>query len=396
MSQNEIFDAIYGKKQHTAVICFADGTVLYGYGFGKTGHQVAELCFNTAMTGYQEILSDPSYAGQFVTFTFPHIGNVGTTPEDFEALKCYASGLVCREDITSPSNWRATSHFKKWAEKNNIVGICGIDTRALTSHIRDNGMPHAIIAYNPKGEFDIDALISQAKSWKGLEGADLAATVTCNTPYHFTEGRWSLSKSYSVNESRPYKVVALDFGIKTNILRCLVDAGCDVTIVPANTSYDDIMAYNPDGIFLSNGPGDPAATGEYVVPVIKELLQTNLPIFGICLGHQLLALAIGAKTVKMKFGHHGANHPVQNVHTKKVEITSMNHGFAVDISTLPDTAEETHKSLFDGSNCGIRLKERLAYSVQFHPEASPGPQDSFYLFEDFAKAMEDIKQKNAA
>ncbi|MEM6603372.1 MAG: glutamine-hydrolyzing carbamoyl-phosphate synthase small subunit [Pseudomonadota bacterium] len=397
MSDNvSLIEAIQGKRQKTAVICFADGTVLHGYGFGKTGHNVAEICFNTALTGYQEVLSDPSYASQFVTFTFPHIGNVGTTPEDLEAQKCFAAGLICREDITNPSNWRATNHFSRWAAQNDLIGICGIDTRALTALIRDHGMPHAVIAHQPDGQFDIENLIQQAKDWPGLEGLDLAAKVTCTEPYHFTEGRWTLKNSFQTPEHRPYKVVAVDFGVKKNILRCLTDAGCDVTIVPAGSSYETIMSYDPDGIFLSNGPGDPAATGEYAVPVVQKLLESNLPIFGICLGHQILALALGAKTYKMKFGHHGANHPVQNIATKKVEITSMNHGFTVDTDTLPADVTETHKSLFDGSNCGIAVRGKPVYSVQFHPEASPGPQDSYYLFEEFAEAMAEYKQKNAA
>lgn len=393
---NIIETALAGKTIKTGVICFADGTVIYGQGFGIQGENVGEICFNTAMTGYQEILSDPSYAQQIVTFTFPHIGNVGTTPEDLEADKIYAKGLIIREDITKPSNWRATNHLVRWVENNHLIGISNIDTRALTAIIRDKGMPHAVIAHNQNGKFDIPALVKQAKEWSGLVGQDLAKTVTCTENYSFTEGRWNEKMGFTSNDNFIYKVVVIDYGIKKNILRCLIDVGCHVTIVPANTTYDDIMSHNPDGIFLSNGPGDPAATGLYAVSVIQKLLKTDLPIFGICLGHQLLAIALGGKTEKMKFGHHGANHPVKNIKSNQVEITSMNHGFTVARDSLPTDVTETHVSLFDGSNCGIALQNRPVFSVQYHPEASPGPQDSYYLFEQFARAMQEKQQKQVA
>lgn len=391
MTYAAIQTALAGKTIKTGVMCFADGTVIYGQGFGVQKSTVGEICFNTAITGYQEILSDPSYAGQIVTFTFPHIGNIGTTPEDLEANMVYASGLIVREDITKPSNWRATNHLMRWAESNNLVGISHIDTRALTVRIRDKGMPHAVIAYNENGEFDIPALTEQAKKWQGIVGKDLAKTVSCTADYTFNEGCWNDTTGFNIQEDRPHKVVVIDYGIKKNILRCLTDAGCDVTVVPAQSSYDDIMRYNPEGIFLSNGPGDPAATGIYAVPVIQKLLKTDLPIFGICLGHQLLAIAVGGKTEKMKFGHHGANHPVKNTLTNHVEITSMNHGFTVARDSLPTDIIETHVSLFDGSNCGIALRNRPVFSVQHHPEASPGPQDSYYLFKQFADAMQTHK-----
>lgn len=387
MSDLSLLDAIKGKTHKTGVICFADGTVLYGTGFGDVGDVVGEICFNTSLTGYQEILSDPSYAGQIVTFTFPHIGNIGTTPEDYEATRCHAAGMICREEITEPSNWRATNHFNRWAVQNKLIGICHIDTRALTHLIREKGMPHAVMAHHPTGVFDIPALVQKAKEWKGLEGLDLAITVTSDAVYTSEQGRWSLEGSFTLPEKTGLKVVVIDYGIKTNILRCLNDAGCETIIVPATTDYDTIMSYKPDGIFLSNGPGDPAATGIYAVPLIQKLLSTGLPLFGICLGHQLLALALGAKTEKMKFGHHGANHPVKNLITGKVEITAMNHGFTVSRESLPDNVIETHVSLFDGSNCGLRVKDKPVYAVQYHPEASPGPQDSYYLFEEFVKSM---------
>jgi carbamoyl-phosphate synthase small subunit len=383
-----IEQALAGKTIQTGVICFADGTVIYGQGFGVQKATIGEICFNTAITGYQEILSDPSYAQQIITFTFPHIGNIGTTPEDLEATKIYASGLIVREDITKPSNWRATNHLTRWAESHNLVGISHIDTRALTALIRDKGMPHAVIAHNDKGEFNIPELVKQAKEWSGLVGKDLAKDVSCRENYTFNEGLWNEKSGFTTPENRPYKVVAIDYGIKKNILRCLNDAGCDVIIVPANTTFEQIMSHNPNGIFLSNGPGDPAATGIYAVGVIQKLLKTDLPIFGICLGHQLLGIALGGKTEKMKFGHHGANHPVQNTQTNHVEITSMNHGFTIARDSLPTDVIETHISLFDGSNCGIALKNRPVFSVQHHPEASPGPQDSYYLFEQFANAMQ--------
>ncbi|WP_417679615.1 glutamine-hydrolyzing carbamoyl-phosphate synthase small subunit [Pseudodonghicola sp.] len=372
----------------TACLALADGTVFYGTGFGATGQTVAELCFNTAMTGYQEIMTDPSYAGQIVTFTFPHVGNVGVNPEDDETADPVAAGMVVKWDPTAPSNWRSTETLKTWLERRGRIAIGGIDTRRLTRAIRQQGAPHAALAHNPDGKFDIEALVAAARGFCGLEGLDLAKDVTCAQSYHWDEMRWAWPEGYSRQTAPQHKVVALDYGAKRNILRCLASAGCDVTVLPATATAAEVLAHNPDGVFLSNGPGDPAATGKYAVPMIKEILDTtDLPVFGICLGHQMLALALGAKTVKMNHGHHGANHPVKDLETGKVEITSMNHGFAVDAQTLPDGVEETHVSLFDGSNCGIRMAGRPVYSVQHHPEASPGPQDSFYLFERFADAM---------
>ncbi len=375
------------EKTPTACLALADGTLFYGNGFGATGVTVAELCFNTAMTGYQEIMTDPSYAGQIVTFTFPHIGNTGVTDEDDETAEPVAAGMVVKWDPTAPSNWRSTSTLSEWLARRGRIAIGGIDTRRLTRAIRMQGAPHAALEHNPEGVFDTNALVKKAREFAGLEGLDLAKDVTCAQSYHWDEMRWAWPEGYSAQEKPRHKVVALDYGAKRNILRCLASAGCDVIVMPAHSTAEDVMAHNPDGIFLSNGPGDPAATGEYAVPMIRELLKKDLPIFGICLGHQMLALALGAKTIKMNHGHHGANHPVKEHQTGKVEITSMNHGFAVDAQTLPDNVEETHVSLFDGSNCGIRLKGRPVFSVQHHPEASPGPQDSFYLFERFAASM---------
>lgn len=375
------------EKTPTACLALADGTMFYGNGFGATGVTVAELCFNTAMTGYQEIMTDPSYAGQIVTFTFPHIGNTGVTDEDDETADPVAAGMVVKWDPTAPSNWRSTSTLSEWLARRGRIAIGGIDTRRLTRAIRMQGAPHAALEHNPEGVFDTNALVKKAREFAGLEGLDLAKEVTCAQSYHWDEMRWAWPEGYSAQEKPRHKVVALDYGAKRNILRCLASAGCDVIVMPAHSTAEDVMAHNPDGIFLSNGPGDPAATGEYAVPMIRELLKKDLPIFGICLGHQMLALALGAKTIKMNHGHHGANHPVKEHQTGKVEITSMNHGFAVDAQTLPDNVEETHVSLFDGSNCGIRLKGRPVFSVQHHPEASPGPQDSFYLFERFAASM---------
>ncbi|UWR65273.1 glutamine-hydrolyzing carbamoyl-phosphate synthase small subunit [Phaeobacter inhibens] len=372
----------------TACLALADGTIFYGNGFGAYGETVAELCFNTAMTGYQEIMTDPSYAGQIVTFTFPHIGNTGVTPEDDETADPVAAGMVVKWDPTLASNWRATEELKDWLTRTNRIAIGGIDTRRLTRAIRQLGAPHVALAHDPDGNFDIEALVAKAREWSGLEGLDLAKDVTCSQSYRWDEMRWAWPEGYTRQEAPKHKVVAIDYGAKRNILRCLASAGCDVTVLPASATAEEVLAHSPDGVFLSNGPGDPAATGEYAVPMIKEILDTtDLPMFGICLGHQMLALALGGKTVKMNHGHHGANHPVKENATGKVEITSMNHGFAVDGQSLPDGVEETHVSLFDGSNCGIRISDRPVYSVQHHPEASPGPQDSFYLFERFAEAM---------
>lgn len=372
----------------TACIALSDGSVFYGHGFGATGEVVAELVFNTAMTGYQEIMTDPSYAGQVVTFTFPHIGNTGINLEDDETATPSAAGMVVKWDPTEPSNWRATGDLAAWMSKINRIGIGGIDTRRLTRAIRQQGAPHVTLAHNPKGEFDIAAMVARARAWAGLEGLDLAKDVTCAQSYTWDEQRWAWPQGYSKRSGAGHKVVAIDYGAKRNILRCLASAGCDVTVLPASATAEDVLALNPDGVFLSNGPGDPAATGVYAVPMIQAVLAADLPIFGICLGHQMLALALGAKTVKMNHGHHGANHPVKDLTTGRVEITSMNHGFTVDSQTLPKGVVETHISLFDGSNCGIALQDKPVYSVQYHPEASPGPQDSYYLFERFAADMQ--------
>ena len=371
----------------TACLALADGTVFYGFGFGATGQTTAELCFNTAMTGYQEIMTDPSYAGQVVTFTFPHIGNTGVTPEDDETADPVAAGMVVKWDPTDPSNWRATDTLTNWLSRRGRIGIGGVDTRRLTRAIRQQGAPHVALAHNPDGNFDIEALVAAARGFEGLEGMDLAKDVTCAQSYHWNEMRWAWPEGYTPLTDPKHKVVAIDYGAKRNILRCLASAGCDVTVLPATATAEDVLALNPDGVFLSNGPGDPAATGAYAVPMIQGVLDKDLPVFGICLGHQMLALALGAQTVKMNHGHHGANHPVKDHTTGKVEITSMNHGFTVDSQSLPAGVEETHVSLFDGSNCGIQVKDKPVFSVQYHPEASPGPQDSFYLFERFADAM---------
>ncbi len=371
----------------TACLALADGTIFYGRGFGATGETVAELCFNTAMTGYQEIMTDPSYAGQIVTFTFPHIGNVGVTPEDDETADPVAAGMVVKWDPTAPSNWRATGDLVDWLTKRGRICIGGVDTRRLTRAIRQQGAPHVALAHDPDGKFDIETLVAKARAWKGLVGLDLARDVTCAQSYRWDEMRWAWPQGYQRQTAPVHKVVAIDYGAKRNILRCLASAGCDVTVLPATATADDVLALNPDGVFLSNGPGDPAATGSYAVPMIREVLAADLPVFGICLGHQMLALALGAQTVKMNHGHHGANHPVKDHDTGKVEITSMNHGFAVDSQSLPKGVIETHTSLFDGSNCGIRMQDKPVFSVQHHPEASPGPQDSYYLFERFAANM---------
>ncbi|ETD86771.1 glutamine-hydrolyzing carbamoyl-phosphate synthase small subunit [Rhodobacter capsulatus] len=375
------------SEKPTALIVTADGQLFYGRGFGATGETVAELVFNTAMTGYQEIMTDPSYAGQVVTFTFPHVGNVGVTPEDDETAEPVAAGLVVKWDPTEPSNWRSVENLVGWLQKRGRIGVGGIDTRRLTRAIRQQGAPHVAIAHNPEGVFDIEVLVKKARDWKGLVGLDLAKDVTCAQSYTWDEQRWAWPEGYTRREGPGFKVVAIDYGAKRNILRCLASAGCDVTVLPATATAEDVLALNPEGVFLSNGPGDPAATGAYAVPMIQGVLATDLPLFGICLGHQMLALALGAKTIKMNHGHHGANHPVKDLTTGKVEITSMNHGFAVDAQTLPAGVKETHVSLFDGSNCGIAVENRPVFSVQYHPEASPGPQDSLYLFERFAAAM---------
>jgi carbamoyl-phosphate synthase small subunit len=372
----------------TACLALSDGSVYYGMGFGAVGETVAELVFNTAMTGYQEIMTDPSYAGQVVTFTFPHVGNVGVNADDDETADPVAAGMVVKWDPTVPSNWRATEGLQAWLARKGRIGVGGIDTRRLTRAIRQQGAPHVALAHDPEGNFDIGALVAKARGWKGLVGLDLARDVTCAQSYRWDEMRWAWPDGHTRRTGPGLRVVAIDYGAKRNILRCLASAGCEVTVLPATATADDVLALNPEGVFLSNGPGDPAATGDYAVPMIKGVLQRDLPVFGICLGHQMLALALGARTVKMNHGHHGANHPVKDVETGKVEITSMNHGFTVDSQTLPPGVIETHVSLFDGSNCGIRMKDRPVFSVQHHPEASPGPQDSYYLFERFAAAMQ--------
>ncbi|MCC0030472.1 MAG: glutamine-hydrolyzing carbamoyl-phosphate synthase small subunit [Brucellaceae bacterium] len=376
------------ERRPTALLVLADGTVVEGKGFGAAGTAVGEVVFNTALTGYEEILTDPSYAGQVVTFTFPHIGNVGTNAEDIEDLvpanRAGAVGAIFKADITTPSNYRTETGLDAWLKARGIVAMAGIDTRALTAHIRKHGSPNAVIAHSPDGTFDIDALKAEAAAWSGLLDLDLAKDVTIGQSMTWSETPWVWDEGYGERGEETMHVVAVDFGIKRNILRLLASLGARVTVVPASTGADDILALKPDGIFLSNGPGDPAATGTYAVPAIQALLKSDIPVFGICLGHQMLALALGGKTVKMHQGHHGANHPVKDHTTGKVEIVSMNHGFAVDSSSLPKGVTETHVSLFDGSNCGLALDGRPVFSVQHHPEASPGPQDSHYLFRRFA------------
>ncbi len=382
-------------KPTTARLVLADGTVFEGYGVGATGAAAGEVCFNTAMTGYQEVLTDPSYAGQIITFTFPHIGNVGTNDEDLEASNLQAKagvmGCILKADITDPSNYRSSQHLDAWLKTQGIIGISGLDTRALTNLIRENGMPNGVIAYAEDGGFDIDALTAQAKAFPGLEGMELARDVTTAEPYQWDETSWSWGDGYGRLAKAKYKVVALDFGAKRNILRLLADQGCAVTVMPSTSTAEDVLAQNPDGIFLANGPGDPAATGEYAQPEIKKLVDSGKPIFGICLGHQLLGRALGATTKKMHQGHHGANHPVKDFTTSKVEITSMNHGFAVEAGSLPDGVTETHRSLFDSSNAGLEADGGRIFSVQHHPEASPGPQDSHYLFARFVERMAEAK-----
>jgi carbamoyl-phosphate synthase small subunit len=391
--------APWGATPATALLVLADGTVIEGAGLGATGEAVGEVCFNTALTGYQEILTDPSYAGQIVTFTFPHIGNVGANDDDIEdlvpAARAGAVGAIFRADVTEPSNFRSAGHLDAWLKKRGVVALSGIDTRALTAHIREKGMPNAVIAHAPDGRFDIEDLKKKAAAWSGLVGLDLAKEVTSGQSSQWSETAWTLTDGYVAQGAPTFHIVAIDYGVKRNILRLLAGLGAKVTVVPAKTSAEDILAMQPEGIFLSNGPGDPAATGEYAVPVIQTLMKTDIPIFGICLGHQMLALALGAKTTKMHQGHHGANHPVKDHTTGKVEIVSMNHGFAVDGKTLPASVEETHVSLFDGSNCGLRVTGRPVFSVQHHPEASPGPQDSHYLFKRFVNLIREKKGEPA-
>lgn len=378
-------------QKPTGAIAFADGTIVYGRGSGATGTAVGEVCFNTSITGYQEILTDPSYSDQVVMFTFPHIGNVGANTDDNEESSengtAAARGAIFRAHPTPPANWRSQDHLGAWLRKKGIVGISGVDTRALTRRIREGGMQNIAIVHAPDGDIDKSTLLEVARSWGGVEGADLAKTVSTSENFESKESLWDIKDGYSDNDASTYHVVVVDFGVKKNILRNLANVGARATVVPASTSAEDILAMSPDGIVLSNGPGDPAATGEYAAPMIRELIASNKPILGICLGHQMLALSLGAKTMKMAQGHHGANHPVKDLETGKVEIVSMNHGFTVDPDTLPEGVEQSHISLFDGTNSGLKVVGKPIISVQHHPEASPGPQDSFYLFERFANLM---------
>jgi carbamoyl-phosphate synthase small subunit len=379
----------------TALLILQDGTRLEGHGIGAVGHSAGEVCFNTAMTGYQEILTDPSYAGQIITFTFPHIGNVGTNDEDIETVNMAAlsgvRGVVLRADITNPSNYRAVEKLDAWLKKRGIIGIVGVDTRALTARIREKGMPNGVIAHAPDGYFHEPSMLAELRNFPGLEGLDLAKEVTTTQSYKWDQTPWTHPEGYGTLEKPDFHIVAIDYGAKRNILRQLAEEGARVTVVPATATAKDVLAHNPDGIFLSNGPGDPAATGKYAVPTIKSLMDTGKPMFGICLGHQLLGLAVGGKTQKMHQGHHGANHPVKDLTTGKVEITSMNHGFAVDTESLPSGVTQTHVSLFDGSNAGLKVDGKPIFSVQYHPEASPGPHDSHYLFTRFLNLVR--KQK---
>ncbi len=387
--------AAWAEPETTALLVLADGTVVEGQGIGAVGTSPGEVCFNTSMTGYQEILTDPSYSGQIVTFTFPHVGNVGTNEEDTETVDddraTAVRGIVLGASVTGPASWRATRHLDAWLKARGLVGITGVDTRALTALIREGGMPNAVVSHDPSGLFDVEALKAQAAGLPTMEGLDLVPMVTRDGQGGWTEGTWQLGQGFGPGGAGRFHVVAIDYGVKRNILRLLADAGCRVTVVPATATAAEILALQPDGVFLSNGPGDPAATGDYAVPVIRELLDRKVPTFGICLGHQLMGLAIGARTTKMHQGHHGANHPVRDETTGKVEIVSMNHGFAVDPATLPANAQQTHVSLFDGTNCGITLTDRPAFSVQYHPEASPGPRDSHYLFGRFVDLMTEAK-----
>jgi carbamoyl-phosphate synthase small subunit len=392
----KVISSGWSEPVPTALLVLADGTVLEGFGLGAVGHAVGEVCFNTAMTGYEEILTDPSYAGQIITFTFPHIGNVGTNEEDIETVNMAATpgarGVILRAPITAPSNYRATRHLDQWLRSRGVVGLSGIDTRALTALIRQKGMPNAVIAHAPDGRFDLAALKQEARKWPGVVGMDLVPMVTSAQRFTWDQTPWVWGQGYGRRDNGDRHVVAIDYGIKRNILRLLAGTGSKVTVVPATTAAEEIFALNPDGVFLSNGPGDPAATGAYTVPVIKQVIDSGVPTFGICLGHQMLGIALGARTVKMHQGHHGANHPVKDLTTGKVEITSMNHGFAIDKDSLPKNVIQTHVSLFDGSNCGIALKDRPVFSVQYHPEASPGPRDSHYLFDRFLGLMKQRKR----
>ena len=371
----------------TAALVLADGSVLWGKGVGAASAAVGEVVFTTSMTGYQETVTDPSFAGQIITFTFPHIGNVGTNAEDIESLTPAARGVILRADITEPSNWRATRPLDAWLKSMNVPGMAGVDTRALTRRIRDIGAPNGVIAHAPDGKFDLANLHQMAAAWPGLEGMDLAKDVSCRQMYAWDETRWALGKGYGRQEAPRFHVVAVDYGAKRNILRNLASVGCRVTVLPAEATAEQILAHKPDGVFLSNGPGDPAATGEYAVPAIKGVIESGTPLFGICLGHQMVALALGAKTRKMETGHRGANHPVKDLLTGRVEITSQNHGFVVVEDSLPANVKVTHRSLFDGSVEGLAVTGKPVFTVQYHPEASPGPKDSNYLFERFAALM---------
>ncbi|MCQ0987306.1 glutamine-hydrolyzing carbamoyl-phosphate synthase small subunit [Jiella marina] len=390
----------WSERKTTAVLVLADGTVIEGFGLGAEGAVEGEVCFNTALTGYQEILTDPSYAKQIVTFTFPHIGNVGANADDHEDLtpanSCGAVGAIFRADVTAPSNYRSAGHLDEWLKARGVIALSGIDTRALTALIREKGMPNAVIAHDPSGQFDLDALKERAKAWPGLIGLDLAKDVAVGQTAVWKETPWLWDKGYADLDKPHYKIVAVDYGTKRNILRLMAGLGAEVIVMPPTASAEEILAHEPDGVFLSNGPGDPAATGEYAVPMIRKLIEKGVPLFGICLGHQMLALALGGQTAKMHQGHHGANHPVKDFTTGKVEIVSMNHGFAVAADSLPEGVEETHRSLFDGTNCGLRLSDKPVFSVQHHPEASPGPQDSHYLFKRFFDLIAETKGNKAA
>jgi carbamoyl-phosphate synthase small subunit len=379
-------------RSATAALVLADGAVFWGEGIGAAGVAVGEVCFNTSMTGYQEIITDPSYAGQIITFTFPHIGNVGTNPEDIETITPAARGVVIRERITEAANWRAERHLDAWLKSHNLPGVCGVDTRRLTRRIRDGGAPNGVLVHAPDGVFDIPAIAGKARAWPGLEGMDLALEVTTRQSYGWDESVWTLGQGYGRQTAPTWHVVAVDYGAKRNILRCLANSGCKVTVVPATATAEDILRHKPDGVFLSNGPGDPAATGDYAIPAIQGVLEAGVPLFGICLGHQMLALAVGGKTEKMARGHRGANQPVKDLATGKVEITSQNHGFVVLPESLPANVEVTHVSLFDGSNEGLKLTDKPAFSVQYHPEASPGPTDSHYLFDRFVAMIAEKKR----
>ncbi len=388
MSKSINISDLHEARTATAVLVLSDGSVFHGFGIGKTGETTGEICFNTSMTGYQESLTDPSFAGQMITFTFPHIGNVGFNDEDVETSGTAANGLIIRADITDPANWRSVDNLNKWLIKRELVGIAGVDTRRLTHVIRELGAPNGIIAHDPSGNFDLDALKKKAADWPGLEGMDLAKVVSCAQSYNWTETNWDIQSGFGSMQAPVRHIVAVDYGVKKNILRCLASLGCSITVVPANASFDEIMSHKPDGIFLANGPGDPAATGVYAVPVIKECIESGIPMFGICLGHQMLGLAVGAQTMKMQQGHRGANQPVKDLTTGKVEITSQNHGFVIKRDSLPKGVTETHKSLFDGVVEGISLDGKPVFSVQYHPEASPGPQDSYYLFQRFVDMVD--------